>query len=380
MIDKKVANKTRVAAGSGPADRLISLIGWIIATGFVGFAVYVWQARPELPLWFSQAGVSPMPLPAADVATEESAPQESNHSEVVSLPPFPGEATPFSVSRTPNLHTTIPTRPRTEILQYKVETGDSVFGIAEFFGIEPETVLWANYDLLNDNPDFLEPGMELYIPPVDGVYYQSQEGDTLDSIASEFEADIDDILGFLGNNIDLSSPVIEPDAMVMIPGGHREFRQWLIPTIPRGAAGVNTTALGPGACSGSYDGAYGSGAFIWPTNQHFLSGNDYWSGHLGLDIAAVQGDSIYASDAGVVVFAGWANGGYGNTAMIDHGNGYQTLYAHLSSVAVGCGASVSAGRTVGYAGSTGNSTGSHLHFEVRFSGGFINPWFVLPAP
>ncbi|HLF91724.1 MAG TPA: M23 family metallopeptidase, partial [Anaerolineales bacterium] len=67
-------------------------------------------------------------------------------------------------------------------------------------------------------------------------------------------------------------------------------------------------------------------------------------------------------------------------AMIDHGNGYQTLYAHLSSVAVGCGASVSAGRTVGYAGSTGNSTGSHLHFEVRFSGGFINPWFVLPAP
>jgi len=361
-------------------DRLISFIGWIVALGFVGFAVYIWQVRPELPLLFSRPGVSLTPLPAAGMATEESAPLESNHTGDVSLPPFPGEATLFSVSRTPNLHTTIPTRPSTDIFQYKVETGDSVFGIANFFGIEPETVLWANYDLLNDNPDFLEPGMELYIPPVDGVYYQWQDGDTLEAIASEFEAKIDDILGFLGNHIDLADPVIEPDAMVMIPGGHREFRQWLIPSIPRGAAGVNTTALGPGACSGSYDGAYGSGAFIWPSNQHFISGNDYWSGHLGLDLAAVQGDTIYASDAGVVVFAGWANGGYGNTVMVDHGNGYQTLYAHLSSVAVGCGASVSAGRTVGYAGSTGNSTGSHLHFEVRFSGGFINPWFVLPAP
>jgi len=82
----------------------------------------------------------------------------------------------------------------------------------------------------------------------------------------------------------------------------------------------------------------------------------------------------------VVVFSGGAFGGYGNMIMIDHGNGYQTLYGHLSSVSAGCGASVSQGQYIGSSGSTGNSTGPHLHFEVRYLGGFVNPWFVLPAP
>jgi len=380
VIDKKIGTKKNVTSHSGFADRLISFIGWVIALAVVGFAIYLWQMRPAVPQFLQREATwmdaSALP-PAETIPSTE--PADSGGTPG-SLPPFQAETDASFVSRIPNLHTDIPIRPRSEFVQYEVDTGDSVFGIAEFFGVEPETVLWANYDLLNDNPDFLEPGMELFIPPLDGVFYEWQEGDTLERIAAEFEAEIEDIVGFLGNKIDLSNPVIEPGTMVMVPDGHREFRQWLIPTIARGSAGVNTTALGPGACTGSYDGAYGSGAFIWPSGQHFLTGNDYWSGHLGLDIAAVQGDPVYAADAGVVVFSGWANGGYGNTVMIDHGNGYQTLYAHLSSTAAGCGASVSAGRTVGYAGNTGNSTGSHLHFEVRLNGGFINPWFVLPAP
>ena len=65
---------------------------------------------------------------------------------------------------------------------------------------------------------------------------------------------------------------------------------------------------------------------------------------------------------------------------IDNGTGYQTLYAHLSGVAAGCGQSVSQGQTIGYGGNTGNSTGAHLHFEVRYQGGFVSPWFVLPPP
>ena len=80
------------------------------------------------------------------------------------------------------------------------------------------------------------------------------------------------------------------------------------------------------------------------------------------------------------MFAGWATGGYGYMVMVDHGNGYQTLYAHLSSASAGCGRSVGQGQTIGYSGSTGNSTGAHLHFEVRYQGGFVNPWYVLPAP
>ena len=91
-----------------------------------------------------------------------------------------------------------------------------------------------------------------------------------------------------------------------------------------------------------------------------------------------EGVPVYASDSGVVVFSGWANGGYGYMIMIDHGNGYQTVYAHLSQVLTVCGQSVGQGATIGYGGSSGNSTGPHLHFEVRYQGGFINPWFVLP--
>jgi len=92
------------------------------------------------------------------------------------------------------------------------------------------------------------------------------------------------------------------------------------------------------------------------------------------------GEPIFASDSGVVVFAGWASGGYGNVVVVDHGTGYQTLYAHLSGVTSGCGQSVVQGQTIGLGGNTGNSTGAHLHFEVRFQGGFVNPWFVLPPP
>jgi murein DD-endopeptidase MepM/ murein hydrolase activator NlpD len=167
----------------------------------------------------------------------------------------------------------------------------------------------------------------------------------------------------------------------MIPGGQREFQQWIIPTIPRGAAGVSSGIYGSGACPGGYQGGfYGSGAFIWPTVNHTISGNDYWSGHLAIDIGAPTGESVKAADSGVIVFAGWATGGYGYTVAIDHGNGYQTLYAHLSSVSSYCGQSVTRGQRIASAGSTGNSTGPHLHFEVRYQGGFVNPWFVLPAP
>jgi murein DD-endopeptidase MepM/ murein hydrolase activator NlpD len=154
----------------------------------------------------------------------------------------------------------------------------------------------------------------------------------------------------------------------------------VIPTIPRGKAGVSRSVYGPGACEGGYEGAYGTGTFVWPAANHFLSGNDYWSGHLGIDIAGFTGDGIFAADSGVVVFAGWATGGYGYMVMIDHGNGYQTVYGHMSVVSVSCGQSVYQGGYIGAIGSTGNSTGSHLHFEVRYLGGFINPWYVLPAP
>jgi murein DD-endopeptidase MepM/ murein hydrolase activator NlpD len=278
------------------------------------------------------------------------------------------------------LFTNIPNRPRQDVLEYTVGTGDSVFGIAQEFKIQPETILWSNYDVLKDNPHAVSVGMVLKVPPTNGVYYQWEDDDTLETVAAAFETDVTGILNWPGNRLDLTNPEIFPGSWVMIPDGVREFQQWIVPVIPRGAAGVSTGIYGGGACPGGYDGLYGSGAFIWPTINRSISGNDYWSGHLAIDIGSALGEPISAADSGVIVFAGWAAGGYGYTAAIDHGNGYQTLYAHLSSVNVNCGQSVSQGQTIGFGGSTGNSTGPHLHFEIRYQGGFVNPWYVLPAP
>jgi hypothetical protein len=172
-------------------------------------------------------------------------------------------------------------------------------------------------------------------------------------VAGQFGAKVKDILSWPGNRLDLIEPKVEPDTYIMVVGGHREFRQWIIPTIPRGRAGVSVGLYGAGTCTGGYSGANGSGAFVWPAGNHSLSGNDYWSGHLGIDIAGALGDGIFAADSGVVVFAGPATGGYGNMVMIDHGNGYQSLYAHMSAVSARCGQSVSQGSYIGAIGSTG---------------------------
>jgi LysM repeat protein len=342
---------------------------WLLAIAILALAGYLgWRVR------FAQA------LEAEPQALSGQVVQPTTGHEAATLPELENLASPEAISRRVVPHTVIPTRPREDVQDYTVTTGDSVFAIAKAFGLKPETILWANYEALNDNPDQISLGMKLKIPPVDGVLYTWQEGDTLKGVAERFEAKVEDIINWSGNRLDLINPTVEPGAVVMVPGGHREFRQWLVPTIPRGRAGVSSSLYGPGTCQGGYEGAYGTGGFIWPAENHTISGNDYWSGHLGIDIAAGEGAAVYAADSGVVVFSGGAFGGYGNMIMIDHGNGYQTLYAHLSSVRAGCGASVSQGQYIGSSGSTGNSTGPHLHFEVRYLGGFVNPWFVLPAP
>jgi LysM repeat protein len=363
-------------------DRILSGLAWVAALALAAFAFYLG--------WLALAG-DPMPLSLPGWTAQASAPEITGSSTPATVPTeqtpvgaaLPGLASAqagVAIQRRPALYTNIPDRPSLRVKTHTVGKGDSIFELASRFNLEPETILWANYDQLNDNPDLISLGMQLWIPPVDGVLHRWQPGDTLESIAAQYEARLDDILSFSGNQIDLVDPQIAPESLVMVPGGHREFRQWLIPTIPRGQAGVSRAVYGEGACEGGYEGAYGTGGFVWPAGNHSLSGNDYWPGHLGIDIAAGEGANIYAADSGVVVFSGWSTGGYGNTIIIDHGNGYQSLYGHLSSTAARCGQSVSQGATIGYSGSTGNSTGAHLHFEVRYQGGFVSPWYVLPAP
>ena len=348
---------TRLRLG---APVLLWLVSLLAASWAVWMNLHVAEARSKQALM----NIPPQP----EVVSEED----------VHLPTYLLPSAIEPVSRQIELYTHIPYRSRVEILRYTVQMGDAVFGIAEKFNLQPETILWGNYEVLEDDPHTLRAGQELNILPIDGTYYQWQDGDSLDGVADTFGVQPLDILEWPGNHLDPLNPTIEPGQWLVVPGGSRPFRQWFVPTIARGQAGVGS-AYGPGGCSGDYSGgAVGTGGFIWPASNHYISGNDYWSGHLAIDIAAGQGASIWAADSGVVVFAGWSTVGYGNMVMLDHGNGWQTLYAHLSQVLVGCGESVSQGLRIGLAGSTGNSTGPHLHFETRFQGGFVNPWYVLP--
>jgi murein DD-endopeptidase MepM/ murein hydrolase activator NlpD len=345
------------------SSRRFTLVSWgvtaLLVIGLLAFAVFTFLNRPVVTTTIMVPNT-----PEATTVTGGSA----------DLPNIGPGGKVFAISRQLFLKTIVPERPRYEAVKHKVERGDSVFAIAKEFSIKPETLLWANYDVLNDSPDSIRIGQVLNVPATDGVLYQWQEGDTLEAVAGEFKASADDILNWPGNHVDLTNPTFEEGALVMIPGGEREFKQWIIPTIARGSSG--TANIAGGACGG---GAYGSGAFIWPAANRFLSGNDYWSGHLGIDIAAGEGAPIYAADSGVVTMSasGW-NGGYGNVVMIDHGNGYVTLYAHLSQINVARCQSVSQGQAIGASGNTGNSFGAHLHFEVRLNGGFVNPFYVLP--
>jgi murein DD-endopeptidase MepM/ murein hydrolase activator NlpD len=300
------------------------------------------------------------------------------------LPPFSGGQVDQAVlQRRTESHTEIPSRPRLTIIKYVVQAGDSLFGIAERFGLKPETILWGNFDVLQDDPHSLKPGQELAILPVDGTSYTWHEGDGLNGVAKFFGVSPDDILDWPGNDLDPgmdpTNPSIPAGKVLMIPGGTRDTTTLYRPRITRANPGV-AKILGPGACGAVYDGAVGTGSFAWPTPAHYLSGYDYnpGLGHPAIDIAGSMGTGISASDSGVVVYAGWNDWGYGNVIVIDHGNGWQTLYAHLSQVNVGCGQSVYQGNLIGRMGCTGNCSGPHLHFEVRYGDGFVNPWNVLP--
>lgn len=297
--------------------------------------------------------------------------------------PFPGLAAapvPASgeVTRLADIHTDIPTRPRFEITKYTVVKNDTLFGVAVKFNLKPETILWGNA-WLADNPNYMPPGRELNILPIDGALRVIQPGDTLEKIAQVFHGNVEDIVNYPGNELEANDPQLKEGQSLIVPGGWRDLVVWQLPIISRTTSGRGSSGE-PGACPGPFSGPTGTFTFVWPAKNHYLSGTDYLAqGHPGIDIAAGLGAPIFASDTGVIVFAGWSTRGYGNLIIVDHGNGWQTAYAHLSQINVACGQGVFQGNLIGLAGSTGNSSGSHLHFEMRSDTyGRVNPWLYLP--
>jgi len=235
-----------------------------------------------------------------------------------------------------------------QISIYVVRDGDSLSGIAQMFGVSVNTIIWGN----NIKNSLIHKGETLVILPISGVRHTVKRGDTLKSIAEDYKGDLNEILQYNGlaenSKLAIGDIVIIPDGVLVTPAYN-------------GA---------PSVASGSGVPSY-SGYYLRPITNGIKSQGLH--GYNGIDLAAAAGTPILASASGTVIVSrdfGW-NGGYGNYVVIRHDNGTQTLYAHTSQNIVYQGQYVVQGQVVGYVGSTGRSTGPHLHFEVR---GARNPF------
>lgn len=341
----------------------------VLMLAVIGLSRITWPAFTGLPADFD-ASVTPEAAVTLEIASL---------AEPASPPLFGALiADDAAVSRFTSAHTLIATRGRTEVMTYTVQSGDTLFGIAQRFNLQPETILWGNYFTLKDDPHLLRPAQVLNILPVDGTSHFVTEGNTVEQIAKFYRVTAEAIVNWPGNGIDAGQPQLIPNTSIVVPGGARELQTWVLPSLPRGSTAGARAASNFGQCSGGYSGILGTGVFVWPAATRTLSGFDYSTIHRGIDIRAATGDPVFAVDSGVVVYANWNDWGYGNLVVIDHGNGWESVYAHLSAWGVQCGQSVEQGSAIGQAGATGRASGPHLHFEIRYNGVFTNPWTVLP--
>jgi murein DD-endopeptidase MepM/ murein hydrolase activator NlpD len=332
----------------------------------------IWLARTD---WGNSAGAVVSALPLATATPGASLDPQTQ------APEAPLLGTGLGLTRLADAHTDLPTRADYSIKQYTVQANDTLFSLAAKFNLKPATILWGN-PTLADNPNVLSIGRTINVLPIDGALRVVMPGDTLDKIAKVFHGKLSDIIQYPGNNLDAHDPELQTGQPVIIPNGWRDQVEWTLPAPPSRAVSGRGWSPEPGACPGPFSGANGTGTYVWPANNHYLSGWTFHDpgnpSHQGIDISAGLGVPVYASDSGVIVFAGVSNVGYGNLIVIDHGDGYQTAYGHLSQINVVCGQSVYQGNVIGRAGSTGNSTGPHLHFELRSDQyGRVNPLLYL---
>jgi murein DD-endopeptidase MepM/ murein hydrolase activator NlpD len=249
--------------------------------------------------------------------------------------------------------------PNLGLESYTVVEGDTLSGIASQFGLKQKTIIWAN-PALQANPSRLSVGQELWVLPIDGALHTIASGDNLLGIARQYGVSVEEIAGCYYN------PLIDPLKLkvgdqILVPGATRAVHQ------PRQAL---FSAPLPA------DAPEGTGLLIWPVSGYITQG--YHTGHYAIDIGSWNGKPIAAADAGFVIRAGWDDTGYGFVVIIEHSNGIQTLYAHLSDFRVEAGESVAQGDTIGLMGASGNATGPHLHFEVVVNGVRQNPIEYLP--
>lgn len=247
---------------------------------------------------------------------------------------------------------------RSKVVDYIVAEGDAISTIAEKFGVSVNTLLWAN-NLSSGST--IRPGDKLLILPVSGVLHKVKNNDTVDKIAKYYNSASDKIVdtNALANADDLvvGEYLIVPDGKVPPPPAPAAR------PVSR-LASKNILKI-PSSASSSGKG------MVWPTSGHVITQYYGWR-HTGLDIDGDYSSPIYAAESGTVILSGWGKG-YGMHVIISHGNGMSTVYGHLSKLYVEKGDVVDKGQTLGMMGSTGWSTGSHLHFEVRINSKRLNP-------
>lgn len=247
------------------------------------------------------------------------------------------------------------------VIDYTVVEGDTASSIAQKFNVSLDTIRWAN-DL--KSVDDVRVGQTLKILPETGVLHSVKRGETVYSIAKTYGVDPQAIVDFPFNTfINDETFALAVGQDLIVPGGVMpKAKPWSPPAVPS-----ETIPQAPDYI------AQAKGEYIWPTTGKISQGYHWY--HKAIDIADPSGPAVVASRGGTVIDAGWTapSRGYGIYVVIDHGDGIQTLYAHLSSVAVSAGQQVLRGQVLGRMGSTGRSTGTHLHFEIRTSSGNVNP-------
>ncbi len=241
---------------------------------------------------------------------------------------------------------------RDRVIDYVVQGGDTISTIAAKFGITTNTILWENNLSYYST---IRPGQTIKILPLTGITHKIKKGESLKNIANKYKADVNDIIEF--NKLD-SAEDIQIDQLVIVPDGVKKT------VVASPSYSVKNIFSPPASISSS--------KLQWPTNSYRITQYYRWR-HSGLDISNKTGQPAYAAETGKVEAAGWNRGGYGYYVIINHGGGLKTLYAHLSKISVKNGQNVSRGSVIGAVGSTGRSTGPHLHFEVRVNGIRVNP-------
>jgi murein DD-endopeptidase MepM/ murein hydrolase activator NlpD len=294
--------------------------------------------------------------------------------------------------------TAVAVEPRSGTENYTVRSGDTVATIAQRFGVNVGTIIWANN---LSRSAAIRPGDNLRIPATSGVLHIVKRGETLGQIANRYDVAVNAI-----TQVNAGLTTLTPGQEILVPGA-TPITVAIAPTTPRTSATqptTRTTAPTPTAVRADiplstiknkavdvYQELKNSetdtrtkpedktetvvkaaSKLLWPTDLRVVNQYYGWR-HTGLDIDGDYANAIYASADGVVEIAGWNNGGYGLMIFIDHGNGFKTRYAHASKMFVKAGDTVKRGQVIAMVGTTGRSTGTHLHYEVYLNNRRVNP-------